>query len=74
MRPKMLVKGGSSGHLITHAGGGCGEVEARRRPEAEEQHIVVGCRKSGKTPWPSSEEPDPKAQRDFTDPLRRGGL
>ena len=47
------------------------QEEARRRAEAEEQRKAEGRRKNGKTPAPPSGEPDPKAQRNFTDPESR---
>lgn len=47
------------------------EEERRRRAQAEEQRIAEGRKKSGKTPAPPSEEPDGKAQRNFTDPESR---
>jgi hypothetical protein len=47
------------------------EEEARRRAEAEEKRKAEGRKKNGKTPEPPSDEPDPKAQRNFTDPESR---
>ena len=47
------------------------QEEARRRAEAEEQRKAEGGKKNGKDPAPPSEEPDPKAQRNFTDPESR---
>ena len=47
------------------------EEEARRRAEAEARRLSEGRRKNGKTPKPPSEAPDPKAQRNFTDPQSR---
>ena len=47
------------------------EEETRRRAEAEEKRIAEGRKKNGKTPAPPSEEPDGKAQRNFTDPESR---
>ncbi len=47
------------------------EEEARRRAEAEEQRKAEGRKKNGKDPAPPSEEPDRKAQRNFTDPESR---
>lgn len=47
------------------------EEERRRRAQAEEQRIAEGRKKSGKTSAPPSEEPDGKAQRNFTDPESR---
>jgi transposase len=41
--------------------------EARRRAEAEERRKAEGRKKNGKTPAPPKEEPDPKAQVNFTD-------
>jgi transposase len=47
------------------------EEEARRRAEAEEKRIAEGRKKNGKTPAPPKQEPDGKAQRNFTDPESR---
>lgn len=47
------------------------EEEARRRAEAEEKRVAEGRKKNGKTPKAPSEEPDGKAQRNFTDPQSR---
>jgi transposase len=45
------------------------EEEERRRAEA--QRLAAGHKKSGKTPAPPKQEPDGKAQRNFTDPQSR---
>ncbi len=45
--------------------------ELRRREEAEAQRKKEGRKKSGKTPAPPKQEPDGKAQRNFTDPESR---
>jgi hypothetical protein len=47
------------------------EEETRRRAEAEERRIAQGRKKNGVAPKPPSEEPDGKAQRNFTDPESR---
>jgi len=47
------------------------EEEARRRAEAESKRKAEGRKKNGKTPAPVREEPEPKAQRNFTDPESR---
>jgi hypothetical protein len=47
------------------------EEETRRRAEAEEKRIAEGRKKNGFAPRPPSEEPDGKAQRNFTDPESR---
>jgi transposase len=47
------------------------EEETRRRAEAEERRIAEGRKKNGKTPAPPKQEPDGKAQRNFTDPESR---
>ena len=49
------------------------EEERRIKAEAEAQRIAAGRRKrpGGKPDKPISEEPDPKAQRNFTDPESR---
>ena len=43
------------------------EEETRRRTEAEETRVAEGRKKNGRTPAPPREEPDAKAQRNFTD-------
>ena len=43
------------------------EEERRVRAEAEEKRKADGAKKNGKTPAPPSDDPDPKAQRNFTD-------
>ena len=43
------------------------EEEKRRRAETEERRIAEGRKKNGKTPAPPKQEPDGKAQRNFTD-------
>jgi transposase len=45
--------------------------EMRRRAAAEERRIAEGRKKNGKTPAPPKQEPDGKAQRNFTDPESR---
>lgn len=47
------------------------EEERRLRAEAEERRIAEGRKKNGKTPKPPDDDPDPKAQRNFTDPDSR---
>jgi len=47
------------------------EEERRRRAEAEDKRKAEGRKKSGKTPAPPPDEPDGKAQRNFTDPQSR---
>ena len=47
------------------------EAERERRAEAEEQRLAARAKKNGKTPKPLSDEPEPKAQRNFTDPDSR---
>ena len=47
------------------------EEETRRRTEAEEKRVAEGRKKNGRTPAPPREEPDSKAQRNFTDPESR---
>lgn len=47
------------------------EEEQRRRDQAEEKRIAEGRKKNGKTPAPPRNEPDGKAQRNFTDPESR---
>lgn len=47
------------------------EEEERRRAQAEEQRLAHGRKKNGRTPAPPKQEPDAKAQRNFTDPESR---
>src|SRR5262245_31848212 len=47
------------------------EEEMRRRDQAEQQRIAQGRKKNGRTPAPPKQEPDGKAQRNFTDPESR---
>jgi transposase len=47
------------------------EEEARHQAEAEERRIAEGRKKNGKDPAPPPDEPDPNAQRNFTDPESR---
>lgn len=47
------------------------EEERRLRAEAEARRIAEGRKKNGKTPKPPDDDPDPKAQRNFTDPESR---
>ena len=43
------------------------DEERRIQAEAEEKRKAEGRKRTGKTPEPPSDEPDPKAQRNFTD-------
>ena len=43
------------------------DEERRIQAEVEEKRLAEGRKKNGKTPAPPSDEPDPKAQRNFTD-------
>jgi transposase len=47
------------------------DEERRVKAEAEEKRLAEGRKKNGKTPAPPSDEPDAKAQRNFTDPESR---
>ena len=47
------------------------EEERRRRAEADAKREAEGRKRPGKEPAPVSEEPDPKAQKNFTDPESR---
>ena len=47
------------------------EEEKRRRAEAGADREAEGRKRPGKEPAPPNEEPDPKAQRNFTDPESR---
>ncbi len=46
-------------------------AKAKAQAEAEEKRKAEGRKKSGKLPAKPSEEPDPKAQKNFTDPQSR---
>ena len=46
-------------------------AETKARAEAEEKRQAEGHKKPGKPAAPPSEEPDPKAQENFTDPENR---
>src|SRR5580693_7576957 len=46
-------------------------AKARAQAEAEERRRAEGRKKPGKPAAPPSEEPDPKAQKNFTDPESR---
>ena len=47
------------------------EAQAKAEAEAEEQRKAEGRKKPGKPAAPPSPDPDPKAQRNFTDPESR---
>jgi transposase len=47
------------------------EDEARARAEAEQRRMAEGRKKNGPAPRPPGKEPDPTAQRNFTDPESR---
>ena len=47
------------------------KAKAKAQAEAEEKRRAEGRKKSGKPIAPPSEEPDPKAQKNFTDPESR---
>jgi adenylate cyclase len=47
------------------------EEETRARAQAEEKRKAEGRKRNGPPPTPPSEEPDGKAQRNFTDPQSR---
>jgi transposase len=47
------------------------QEERRRRAEAEAKRIAQGRKKNGFAPKPPSAEPEPQAQRNFTDPQSR---
>src|SRR5260370_37166929 len=46
-------------------------AKARAQAEAEERRRAEGRKKPGKPAAPPTEEPDPKAQKNFTDPESR---
>jgi len=43
----------------------------REQRQKQSQREAAGRKKPGKPPAPPSDEPDPKAQRNFTDPESR---
>ncbi len=47
------------------------DEERRRRAEADAKRDAEGRKRPGKEPAPVSDEPDPKAQKNFTDPESR---
>ncbi|MGF1651210.1 MAG: IS1182 family transposase [Hyphomicrobiaceae bacterium] len=47
------------------------EEERRAQAQAEDKRRAEGRKKNGKTPQPPSDDPDPKSQRNFTDPESR---
>jgi transposase len=47
------------------------EEERRRRAEAEAKRIAQGRKRNGFAPKPPTAEPEPRAQRNFTDPESR---
>ena len=47
------------------------DEERRRRAEVDAKREAEGRKRPGKEPAPVSEEPDPKAQKNFTDPESR---
>jgi len=47
------------------------DEERRVRAEAEDKRRAENRKKNGKTPEPPTDDPDPKAQRNFTDPESR---
>jgi hypothetical protein len=47
------------------------EEETRRLAEAENKRKAEGRKKNGRTPAPPRKEPNPKSQRNFTDPESR---
>lgn len=47
------------------------DAERAARAQAEAKRVAEGRRKRGKPPKPPSNEPDPKAQKNFTDPDSR---
>src|ERR1700739_3472090 len=52
-------------------GGAAAEAERKARAEAEKQREAEGRKKPGRPAAPPSEDPDPKAQKNFTDPESR---
>ena len=47
------------------------DEERRRRAEADAKREAEGRKRTGKPPAPVSDAPDPKAQKNFTDPESR---
>jgi len=70
-KQKRLEKIGAAKAELEAEAKAAAEEEARRRAEAEEKRVAEGRKKNGKTPAPPKQEPDGKAQRNFTDPDSR---
>jgi hypothetical protein len=70
-KEKRLAKIRAAKAELEAAAKAAAEEETRRRAEAEEKRIAEGRKKNGFAPKPPSDEPDGKAQRNFTDPESR---
>lgn len=67
-KQKRLAKIGEAKAALEAEAKAAAEEETRRRAVAEDKRKAEGRKKNGRTPAPPSEEPDGKAQRNFTDP------
>lgn len=70
-KQKRLAKIGEAKAALEAEAKAAAEEETRRRAVAEDKRKAEGRKKNGRTPAPPSEEPDGKAQRNFTDPQSR---
>jgi transposase len=70
-RQKRLAKIQEAKAALEEEAKAAAEEETRRRTEAEEKRLAEGRKKNGRTPAAPHVEPDPKAQRNFTDPESR---
>ena len=62
---------GGEGRIGGRSEGGRGEPRLKRRPRPRNGDKPSGRKKPGKPAAPPSDEPDPKAQKNFTDPESR---
>ena len=70
-KQKRLEKIGQAKAELEAEAQAAAEEERRRRQKAEEERQAAGRKKSGKPAAPPTDEPLPKAQRNFTDPESR---
>jgi transposase len=70
-KQKRIAKIGAAQAELEAEAKAIAEEEKRRRTEADAQREAEGRKRPGKEPAPVSDEPDPKAQRNFTDPESR---
>lgn len=70
-KQKRLAKIGEAKAALEAEAKAAAEEETRRRAVAEDKRKAEGRKKNGRTPAAPSEEPEAKAQRNFTDPQSR---